>query len=441
MAAFSGATGGTTTTALANATIDRFIPSRTLEVAMYNAQLYKLARKQPIPKGESNTVTFIKTNHLALPTSPLSEADSGNATAMTTSRVSCVTEAWGAWVAISSLGAYISRDSPAERAAQRLGVNSARTIDREIVRQLLSGTTVYFGGSATTRSGVGANDVITTALMRKIRARMKRTGAPFYSGNRHVLVAGPEVCADIAADQTVVDVSVYNNLEVLTSGEMGVWQGYRIVESNTIPTLTNGGASGVGTPATPAASGSETAINTSGSSTVVDMLITSNDADGFENVFYTLLGNLTVASGDVITFTLPALPGTATSWNVYMTAQHASTPDLTTLSLQAERLAAGAYRITGNGLAAAGTGILVSTTGRIAGVPPASGVTIHPAFFFGSDYFVCTEIGKIETPRSKGPQKNDPLDRYETLGWKIEGFRACITDHTFGGRIEVASLN
>jgi len=440
MAAFSNASGGTTTTQLANTTIDRYIPARTLEVAKYTAVLYNLARKEKIPKGESNTFTFIKTNHLALPTAPLAEADSGNATAMSTFRVSGVTEPWGAWVAISSLGAYIARDSPAERASQRLGVNAARTIDREGVRQLLSGTNVFFGGSANTRAGLGANDVITTALMRKVRARMKRTGAPFYEGNKHVIVCGPEVAADIMADQTAVDAAVYQKYDVLTSGEQGMWMGFRITESNTIPSLTNGGAHGL-TVTSPAASGTETAVN-GASTTYVDLMITSNDADGFEDVFYALYGTTTLASGDVVVFTLPALPGTATSWNVYMTAQAATAaPELVTLSLQGERLAPGVIHITGNGLTAAGTGLLATTTGRIAGVPPATGVTVHPVFFFGSEYFTCTEIGKIETPRSKGPQKNDPLDRYETIGWKIEGFRFLITDHSFGGRMEVASLN
>lgn len=441
MAAFSGATGGTTASAVANATIDRFIPAKTLEVAKYNAVLYNLAKHVAIPAGESNTVTFIKYNHLALPLTPLAEADSGNATAMTTSRVSCVTEPWGQWVAISSLGEYISRGSPASVAAERLGVASARTIDREIVRQLLSGTTVYFPGSATARSGVTSTDVITTALMRKVRARMKRTGAPFYEGNKHALVCGPEVAADIQSDATFVDAAVYQKYEILTSGEVGMWQGYRINESNTIPTLTNGGAHGA-TVTTPAAAGSETAINTSGGNTVVDILITGNDADGFEGVFYTLVGNTTVANGDVVSVALPALPAGVSSFNVYMTAQAAATPILTTLNLQSERLAGSTtYIISGNGVANAGTGILVSTTGRAAGVPPGTGVTIHPVFFFGSEYFKCTEIGKITTPRTKGAQKSDALDRYETVGWKIEGFRTCITDHTFGGRMEVASLN
>jgi N4-gp56 family major capsid protein len=442
MAAFAGATGGTTTTALANATIDRYIPARTLEVAKYTSVLYNLARKQPIPKGESNTVTFIKTNHLALPTSPLGEADSGNATALSTSRVSCVTEAWGAWVAISSLGQYVARDSPAVRAAERLGVNAARTIDREIVRQLLSGTNVYYGGIATTRLGLTINDIITTALMRKVRARMKRTGAPFYENNKHALVCGPEVVADIMADPTAIDAQVYSKYEQLAAGEMGLWMGFRIHESNTIPSITNGGAHNA-TITTPAAAGVETALNASGGNTDVDILITTNDVDGFENVFYTLAGDTTMANGDIISVVLPALPGTATSFNVYMTAQHATTPVLSTMNLQIERVLGGVtLHITGNGLIdGAGTGVLGTTTGRIGGVTPFTGVTVHPVFFFGTEYFVVTEIGKIMTPRSSGAQKSDPLDRFETIGWKMEGFRTVITDHSFGGRMEVASLN
>lgn len=430
MAAYSGYSSATDTTALANATIDRFIPAKMLAVATYNAQLYNLAEKVDIPPGESNTVTFIKYNHLALPTDPLSEGDSGSATAGTTSRVSCTTEAWGAWQIVSSLGQYIAKGSPADIYAERQGVQAARVLDREIVRQLMGATTVYYPGTITARSGIGANDTITIQLMRKVRARLKRTGAPFYSGERHVMVAGPEVCADIAViDPTVINAAIYQKWDLLVSGEIGELSGFRIVESNTIPQL----AAVATAPTTALASttGSETAL----ADASYYVSVTLNDTDGFETGFYPIC-TVRTTSSQIVTVATPSLPTGYASFNIYIGTNSAGTD----AKLIGERKAASTtWRITGNG--AGSNNLTYSTTGRIVGVSPATGVTVHPVFFFGQGFFKCTKIKSITTYRTNGAQKSDPLNRFQTLGWVIEGFRALITDQTYGGKMEVASLN
>ena len=90
----------------------------------------------------------------------------------------------------------------------------------------------------------------------------------------------------------------------------------------------------------------------------------------------------------------------------------------------------------------AGTnGITFSTSGRVVGVAPASGVTVHPIWFFGSEFMKCTEIEAVKTYRTSGAEKADPLNRYSTVGWVMEGFAALITDQNEGGCIEVATLN
>ncbi len=434
MAAYNSYTGATDTTALANATIDRFIPAKMLAVATYNAQLYNLAEKVDIPAGESNTVTFIKYNHLALPSDPLSEGDSGSATAGTTSRVSCVTEAWGAWQIVSSLGQYIAKGSPADIYAERQGVQAARVLDREIVRQLMGATTVYYPGSITARSGIGANDTMTIQLMRKVRARMKRTGAPFYQGERHVMVAGPEVCADIAViDPTVINAAIYQKWDLLVSGEIGELSGFRIVESNTIPQLA--AVATAPTTGLDSVAGSEVTLATA----TYYVSVTLNDTDGFETGFYPIGVGRAVdgtAGKQVVTIATPSLPTGYSSFNIYIGTNSAGTD----AKLIGERKAAATtYRIASSGTST--NNLTYSTTGRIVGVSPASGVTVHPVFFFGQGFFKCTKIKNITTYRTNGASKSDPLNRFQTLGWVIEGFRACITDQTYGGKIEVASLN
>ena len=432
MAAYSGYTVGlaTGTSAVANATIDRFIPAKMLEVATYNAQLYNLCPHIQIQQGESQTVTFIKYHHLALPTTPLAEGDSGDPIAGTTSRVSCVTEPWGAWQIVSSLGQYIAKGSPVDIYATRQGVQAGRTIDREIVRQLMGATKVAYPDAITTRAGITATDTISYKMLRKLRAYMKRTGAPFYNGNKHVIVAGPEVCADlVTVDPTMINAIIYQKYDVLVSGEVGEISGFRIVESNTMPSLV------LLASANSTVTNEETAGG--GGTDVPDatytVITTANNTDGFEVGFYA--SQTVTTSTDYIKIVTPAAVPGYSSFNHYvgLSAEAAT--------LQVERAAASAeYSITANGLATT-NGVALSTTGRIVGVAPATGVTVHPFFFFGNEFFKCTQIKKIETHRTNGAQKSDPLNRYQTLGWVIEGFRALITDQTFGGVGYVATQN
>ncbi|MDW5378964.1 hypothetical protein R6258_18810, partial [Halomonas sp. HP20-15] len=91
-------------------------------------------------------------------------------------RVTCVTEPWGAWQIVSSLGQYIAKGSPVDIYANRQGVQAGRTIDRKICRPLLRATTVYYPVSSyVTRASLTATDTISYRVLRRIRAYMKRT--------------------------------------------------------------------------------------------------------------------------------------------------------------------------------------------------------------------------------------------------------------------------
>jgi len=291
---------------------------------------------------------------------------------------------------------------------------------------------VYYPDAITARSGITATDTISYKLLRKVRARMKRTGAPFYSGNKHVIVAGPEVCADlVTVDPTMINAIIYQKYDVLVSGEIGEIAGFRIVESNTLPSL-----AAIATAPTTAKT-TIVATETALADGDYYVSVTANNTDGFETGFYPICTvRQTETTNVVVTVATPSLPTGYGSFNIYVGAL--STGADATLLL--ERAAASTtYRISLNGSKA--LGIAYVTTGRIVGISPATGVTVHPVFFFGNEFFKCTQIKKIETHRTNGPQKSDPLNRYQTLGWVIEGFRALITDQTFGGKIEVASQN
>jgi N4-gp56 family major capsid protein len=428
MAAPSSMTGKTQT---ANATPDRYMPLRALEVRDYNMQWYGLLPHVKVPEGNSDTVTFHRWPHLALPTAELAEGDNGTPQQLSTERVTCVLQTHGAHVKVSSLSEKITIGSPKAVAADRLGVQQARVVDREITRQAMGATTKYYPGAVTARSGLGVSDTISSVLMKKVRARLRRAGAPAYSGNRFVMIAGPEVCADMQNDSLFLNAAAYQKWEVLVSSELGEWHGFRIVESNTVPSFVL--LSSTNATVTDEATGSgETDLDDD----TYYVLMTANDTDGFETGFYAIQS--ATLSGDVLQVITPAAPTGYSSFNIYVGTDSTGID----ATLQYERAAASTtFRITANGVAASGTAVTYGTTGRIPGVAPASGVTVHPVWFFGAEFMKCTELSKVQWHRVTTPDSNNPLLRYMSVGWVLEGFRALITDQSFGGCIEVATAN
>lgn len=428
-------TGATTATILANATIDRYMPARLLKIADKHTVLYKLGRKVNVPKGESKTVSFTRFERLALPTTPIVEGTTPNATPMSTSRVTCVLEQWGAFVTITDIAEMTVRSQPFQQAVMLLGMQAAETVDREVLRQLMSGTQVFFPGAITSRASITATDVPTTTLLRKVRATLKNGGAPFYDGRYFAGVSDPFNMADIMNDSTFVQAAVYQDKGVLTTGEFGVWMGVRWNESNTLPVVVRNTAA-TATITTPAASGGETAIPGTGS---VFVLITGNDASGFETQ-YGADGDAATAgfvTGDVVSIVTPALPAGITSFNIYVGVPGGA---VSTLALQLDRaLPSTTYIVSANGVASAGTGITYTASGRVALPAPAASINVHYMFIFGNEWYAVTELEAIKTTRTPaGAQKGDELDLQRSAGWKTM-FRACITNQLFGCRIEAES--
>jgi N4-gp56 family major capsid protein len=430
-------TGATLTTQLANATIDRWMDTQLLAVAEKHVVLYNLGKRRPVPKGESKTVSFTRFERLTLPAAPLVEGVTPNATQMSTTRVTCMLEQWGAFVTLTDVAEMTVRYEPLQRAIELLGYQAAETLDREVLRQLLSGTNVFFGGSATSRAGLTATDVPTTTLLRKVRASLKNAGAPFYDGRYYAGVADPFNMMDLMADATFVQAATYQDKGVLTSGEMGVWMGIRWNESNVLPVVTANAAVDA-TVNTPAAAGVETAL----AAGTYFVLVTGNDTNGFETqVGPDAASTTTVASGDVIEVITPGAVAGVTSFNIYVGEKDGA---VTTLHLQTERAPISTtYHITTNGLidspSATRIGVAYNTTERSAGASPAANVNVHYMFVFGSEYFAVTELEAVRTTRTPaGAQKGDELDQQRSVGWKAM-FRACITNQSFGARIETES--
>lgn len=444
---------------LGNAMIERYMVSKLLTLADRETVFYKLGNKVSIPKGESKTITFTRWERLQTPRVALTEGvtpAAGNT--LNVSRVIATAEQWGSYVTLSDVAEMTLRFQPFQRAVELMGLQAAETLDREILRVLLAGTNVYYPNSKTSRASLTSGDVVDDVLQRKIRAQLKHNGAPGYSGatsSRRTFIGVTDafVMQDLMKDTTFIEAAKFQNIQPLTSGEMGEWLGVRWQESNNIPQWERQALGETVDFAGVLTSGETNMVN----GTYI-VAVTAYDNSGYERIFQTTdfaTGHTGTTSADVISVVLPSLApsedsGTlnaynthgydagARAYNIYCSSAGG---DITTLKLQASNLPGGTYHICAATTLTAATSITYNTSGAAAPAQaPASTVgKVHNFFIFGNEWFSVAEIEGVKTMMTPaGAQKGDELAQRRSVGWKFF-CKAIITNQNFGIRGECVS--
>jgi hypothetical protein len=311
-----------------------------------------------------------------------------------------------------------------------MGVQAAEVVDREIQRVLQSGTQLVFPRTAiSARSGILATDVLTTDVFRRVISSMRAAGVPDFSGD-FIGVCDPYIEQDLTKDNTYITAATQQNLPPLFGGKVSPnrWMGIRWMVSNHMPIITLDTTADPNTVSTPAASGGETALPSD-----VDVLMAAGlNAQGFETNLSQDVAVAAWVAGDVVLFTLPALPTGVVAYNLYAGATGAVT-------LQARGLAPGIYTLSGNGSAASGTGIQFSTTGLAAPVQPGASVNVHTTYVFGKEAFANLSLTNLQTTITPAvASDSDPLIQRRKIGWKVM-FKPLIKNNAFFRRIESAS--
>lgn len=441
---------------IGNAVIERYMVKKLLRLADKETVFYKLGNKVPIPQGESKIITFTRWERIQPPRVRLTEGVTPRGTTLQVSRVSATAEQWGSYCTISDVMEMTVRYQPFQRAVELVGLQAAETLDREIQRVLLAGTNVYYPNAKTARSSLSGSDVLDTPLLRKIRAQLKHNKAPGVSGGdgrkKFIGICDSFVAADLMADTTFIESAKFQNLQPLTSGEMGEWQGIRWQESNFIPVYKRHAS------ATATCDFTIDNATVTGTTDLDDatykVAITGYDQNGFESLLqtedYGSAGFSGATTTDIIKVTLAALtvntdtgvstshtfPDQMVAYNIYCTAAGGSV-----YYLQGENLDAGVYHIVKADTGGASTTLVLSATGRTIPVQPAASTNIHNVFIFGDEWFSVAEIDGVKVMMTpSGAQKGDELAQRRSVGWKFF-LKALITNENFGVRIECESNN
>lgn len=409
-----------------------YLKKKLLSVIEKRVVFQELADKEDLPQGQGKTVRFLRYERVGLPLTPLSEGESPtDYRQLTVSAIEAVVEQWGDVMGFTDVQDWTVFHRALSIGQERMGVQAAELVDREIQRTLQSGTQLVFPRTAiTSRAGILETDVVTTDVFRRTIASMRYAGVPDFAGD-FIGVCDPYVEQDLTKDNTYITAATQQNLPPLFGGKVSPnrWMGIRWMVSNHMPIITLDTNADPNTVSSPAASGGETAIAT----TVDIVMAAAVDSQGFEtNLSQDVAVGAFVAGADVVLLTLPTLPTGMTGYNLYAGPTGAAT-------LQARGLAAGVYTLSGNGAAASGTGITYTTTGLLAPVQPASGVSVHTSYVFGKEAFANLKLTNLQTTLTPPvASDSDPLIQRRKAGWKVM-FKPLIKNNSFFRRIESAS--
>ncbi|MDQ3816109.1 MAG: N4-gp56 family major capsid protein [Acidobacteriota bacterium] len=125
--------------------------------------------------------------------------------------------------------------------AREAGRVMAKRIDTEIQAVIAAGTNVIYA-TGSTRTGLGAGDVLTMALINRATARMMGNDIPPVDGTYYAAVVHPYAIYDLRSSTAAgswLDVNKYANPEAVMTGEVARAYGARIVVSSHITTFSS----------------------------------------------------------------------------------------------------------------------------------------------------------------------------------------------------------
>ena len=379
------------------------------------------------------TVQAVRYGRLPLPTQPLSEGVTPTAVPLQLETVTAILEQWGLLVQLTDK-AVLTVTHPVMRVATtRVGEAMGQLWDREIQEVLRGGSTIVFPNAVTAASSLGASDVVSADLMRKVLATLRNNGArqPF------TLVVDNYVSQDIQKDSLFRDRGAYQDKEVLQTAVVGKWLGFQVRESNLIPIQSLLASSQyTGTAANTTVPGGETGFTAS--STVPVVITRLDPIFGHENTISAAIA-ITNGAAFVVDVIIPSAAATGV-YRVYVGLEGAA---VATQQLEINHVTGTADTRT---FIKAGTpsGVnrfIVQATGAVApAAMPATG-NVHTTYAIAAEAFGVTKLGKrIETMIvGAGAQKSDPLDQRRYVGAKTF-FKSLLLNQDFIRVIQSTSV-
>ena len=428
--------------------IELHIRDEVLRIAQRNLVAYQFGQPLRIEKNTGVTYTATRYERLPLPFAPLSEGVAAAGEAITIAQVSATAQQWGDLVRVTDVADMTIKHPLFKQAIRLIAIQQPETVERNVFNILMTATQVNYANSKANRAALLATDVNSPIEIGKVVGALETFGAPLFNGDErvdlkedanayrnaskkpsatphYVALVHPLVAQDLRQNSTIATAWSYSDVNRLYNNDIGEWGGVRFCKSNMIPYWTgvaqvNGSASTTG--------------GALGTGTYYIQVTGSPAATSVEQRIYQVSTSLSVTgpTGSV-SVTVPTLAGytfsvyIGTSTSPTNLALSASGPTTGPLAGQATQLASGSTVIL--------TGVGAAQTPPSA---PATGVTVYPTFFFGTDAYGQVLLDDVKYTYLSSADKSDPMNQTRVVSWKMM-YGTIILNNAYMARVESGS--
>jgi len=428
--------------------IELIIADEVLRLSQRQLVAYQFGEALRIPKGHGATYTATRFERLPLPLSPLQEGVSSVGETITIAQVSATAQQWGDSAVCTDVADLTIKHPLFKRLIKAVSMQEAETLERNTFNQLLTATQVNYANGRASRAALLNTDVLTPLEIDRVVGSLETFGAPMFNGDEredmkreangkvksspamphYVSLIHPLPTKDMRQNATVATAWSQSDLNRLYNNDLGEWGGAHFCKTNMIPWW-------VGVATVAGATASPTGGTLAGAPTNYYIQVTGSPAQtNVEQRIYQVSGAISVTgpSGS-ISLTLPTLAGYTFSVYIGLTAAPAnlatcaSGPATGPMAGQATQLASGATVVL--------TGVGTAQTPPAA---PATGVTVYPTFFFGTDAYGQVLLDDAEYHYLKDADKSDRHNQLRVVSWKIM-YGTIILNNAYMCRVESGS--
>lgn len=409
---------------------DAWFKKELLNFGDFSLLYRRFAKKERLPEGNGKTWKANRYSRLELPMDALSEGVTPDDMSLTIEQVSCTAAQYGMVVTLTDVMQLVY-DHPVLQKAVELVRDSMDRLDAEIICEaLLAGTNVIYADSAdpdaeTARSGLESTDVMETATLKAAINDLEFPDDTWGSAPR---INGSYVCIlhrkhelDLLNDSLWKDMAIRQDKSALEKGMVARWMGVDFYTTNFGPKFTNLGT----TNAAPA----------SGNPRITSVASPAGDFTG-ANYDFTwtrrhkhrrfeegISGVITVAMTNLHSAKFEAPTNSSYVYNLYVGTSGGTR-----------------YKALSN-VAASSTNYVstVPTSGSVAPVAPATGVTVYCSWVMGKDAYAVVDLQDVDagiTPDARTGE--DPLKQRRKVSAKFFLGALILADNNIV-RVEAAS--
>lgn len=211
-------------------------------------QFLSVAQERDTEADGAKSVVFTIYSSLAAATGALNEtADAAGVAPAVTQKEVALTE-YGNFIVSSEKLRKTSFGAPEREHATLMGFNAGESLDliaRDALDAQTGATWIDHAGAASAASEITISDELSATDFRRARARLAEKNVPPLEGGYYVAIVHPHVLKDLL-DETgggaLRTPAEYSGRVAAIPGEVGIFEGFRIVESSNCSIQTKAGA-------------------------------------------------------------------------------------------------------------------------------------------------------------------------------------------------------